>query len=62
MKLLEMGKDIKIKQCLLSPLQGMGELFCKKALHGRTNFFRQMYGRMFYMGTNDHIMQRGVND
>ena len=35
----------------------MGELFWQKALHGGTNVFRQIYGGMFYMGTNDQIMQ-----
>ena len=31
----------------------------QEALHGGTNFFGQIYGGMFYMGTNDQIMQRG---
>ena len=30
----------------------------KKAFHGGgTNFFPQIYGRLFYMGSNDQIMQ-----
>ena len=39
------------------PLQSMGELFCKKALHGGTNFFGQIYGGIFHMRTNGQIMQ-----
>ena len=35
----------------------MGNFFRKKALHGGTNFFGQIYGGTFYMGTNDQIMQ-----
>ena len=31
--------------------------FRKKALHGLTNVFRQIYGGMFYMEANDQIMQ-----
>ena len=38
----------------------MGELFHKKALHGGTNFFGQIFGSMFYMGTNDQIMRGGL--
>ena len=37
----------------------MGELFHKKALHGRKNFLGQISWGMFYMGTNDQIMQGG---
>ena len=37
----------------------MGEPFHKKALHGLTNFFGQMFGGMFYMETNDQVMQGG---
>ena len=29
------------------------------ALHGRAKFFGQMFGGIFYMGTNDQIMQGG---
>ena len=39
-----MGKDIKIKHSL-------------KALHGGTNVFGQIDGGMFYMVTDDQIMQ-----
>ena len=50
MKFLEMGKDMKIKHSVSSPLR-------KKALHGGTSIFGQNYGEMFYVGTNDQIMQ-----
>ena len=60
MKLLEMGKDMKIKNGNSSPsTKYWGTFFIKKALHGGANFFGQIYGGMFYMGTNDQIMQRG---
>ena len=50
MKFLEMGKDMKIKHSVCSPLT-------KKALHGGTSVFEQIYGEMFYVGTNDQIIQ-----
>ena len=60
MKHLEMGKDMKIKHSVSSPPAEYGETFCRqKALHGRANFFGQIYGGMFYIGTNDQIMQWG---
>ena len=59
MKLLEMGKDMKIKHSVSSPPAKYGECFRKKALLGRIHFLGQIYGRMFYMGTNDQIMQGG---
>ena len=38
-----------------------GTFFPKKALHGGTNIFEQIFlgggGGMFYMGTNDQSMQ-----
>ena len=40
-------------QCLPLPKYGVTFLFFK----GGTNFFRQIYGEMFYMGTNYRIMQ-----
>ena len=43
----------------LSPTKYGGMLFHEKALHGGTNFLGQIYGGMFYMGTNDQIMQGG---
>ena len=62
MKLLEIGKDMKIKYNVSfpnPPYKVWGNCFLKEALHGGTNFFRQIYGEMFYMGTNDLIMQGG---
>ena len=61
MKLLEMGKDMKMKHSVSSPPYKAwgGELFCKKALHGETSIFGLIYGGMFYMETNDQIMQGG---
>ena len=61
MKRFEMGKDMKIKQCLLSPYKVWGNFFRKKVLHGGTSVFGQIYGEMFYVGTNDQIMQGEVN-
>ena len=34
-------------------------VFLKKAFHGRANLFGQIYGRLFYMGSNDQLMQGG---
>ena len=42
-----------------SPYKVWRNFFCKKALHGETNFFGQIYGGMFYMWTNDQIIQGG---
>ena len=57
MKLLEMGKDMKIKHSVSSLSYNVwGNFFRKKALHGGTNVLWQMYGEMFYMGTNGQIM------
>ena len=33
----------------------------QEALHGGTNFFGQIYGGMFYMETNDQMVQGGGN-
>ena len=53
-----MEKDIKIKNSVSSPPYKVWEnYFLKKALHGLTNVFRQIYGEMFYMEANDQIMQ-----
>ena len=58
MKLLEMGKDIKIKHTVSSRPTKYGEtFFVKKLCIGGTNFFGQIYRGMFYMGTNDQIVQ-----
>ena len=76
MKLLQMGKDMKINYSVshppsLPPLphppppplthlrththtQNAGTFFLKKTLDGGgTKFFGQIYGEMFYLGTND---------
>ena len=45
---------------MVSPLptyRVWGEFFCKKALHGGTSVFGQIQGEMFYVVTNDQIMQ-----
>ena len=61
-KLLGMGKDMEMQHSVSSPpYKVQGNFFCKKALHGGTNVLDQIYGGMFYMGTNDHILQGGVN-
>ena len=47
MKLLEMGKDMKIKHSVSSPpslYKVWGNFFCKIAWHRRTIFFGQIYG------------------
>ena len=59
MKRFEIGKDMKIRQCLLSPYKVWGNFFRKKVLHGGRSVFGQIYGEMFYVGTNDQIMQGG---
>ena len=57
-ELLEMGIDLKIKQSVSStPYKVWGNFFHKKALHGVANFLGQIFQGMFYMGTNDQIMQ-----
>ena len=42
-----------------SPYKVWWNFFRKKALHGGRNLSGQIYGGMFYMGTNDQIMQGG---
>ena len=63
MKLVEMKTDMRIKHSVSSTSYKVWEnFFCKKVLHGGTNVFGQIYGRvggLFYMQTNDQIMQRG---
>ena len=52
------GKRYQDKaHCLLSSNKVWRNFFRKKALHGGTNFFGQIYRGMFYMGTNDQIVQ-----
>ena len=58
MKLLEMGKDMKIQYSISSPpREYRGTFFTKKVLHGGTKVLGQIYGGIFYMGTNYQIMQ-----
>ena len=58
MKLLEMGKYMKIKHSVFShPYKVWGNIFRKKSLHGGTNVFGKIYGGGVNMGTNDQIMQ-----
>ena len=60
MKLSEMQKDMKIKHSVSSvPPTAMYRrtFFRKKALHGRTNSFGQIYGEMFYIGINNKTME-----
>ena len=53
-----MGKDMKIKHSVSSlPYKVWENFFRKKALHGVATIFGQIYGGLFYMGTNDQIMQ-----
>ena len=47
---------MKIKHSASTPPY---KLFCKKALHGKTNFLGQICWGMFYMWTNDQIIQGG---
>ena len=55
-----MRKDLKTKHSVCSPpYEEWGNFFHKKAFHGETNFFGQIFRGMFYMGTNDQIMQKG---
>ena len=43
-----------------STSQSMGNFSHKKALHGGTNFFGEIFlGGLFYVGTHDQIMQGG---
>ena len=58
MKLLQMGKDMKIQHSISSPPRDYrGTFFAKKVLHGGTKVLGQIYGGIFYMGTNYQIMQ-----
>ena len=51
---------MKIKHSVSCPSYKVWEnFFWKKALHGGTNVFAQIYSGMFYMGTNDQIKQVG---
>ena len=55
-----MGNDLKINHSVSSrPYKVWGNVFDIKALHGGKNFFEEIFLGMFYMGTNDQIMQGG---
>ena len=56
MKLLEMGKDMNIKESVSSPPTKYGVTFFAKKLCMGENLFWQIYVGMFHMGTNDQIM------
>ena len=57
-----MGKDLKIKHSVSSfPYKVWGNVFHKKGLHGGGNFLGEIFGGMFYIETNDQIMQGGGN-
>ena len=56
-QLLEMGKDLKIKHSVSSTSTKYREH--QIALHEGTNFFGQIFWGMFYMGSNDQIIQGG---
>ena len=58
MKLLEMGKDMKVKHSIsnISP-KVWGTFFLKKLWKGEKNIFGQICGGLFYMDCNDQIMQ-----
>ena len=55
---------MKIKHSVSSsPNKVWWNFFHKKPLDGATNFFEQIYGGMFYIGTKNQIIQegRGIN-
>ena len=55
-----MGNDLKINHSVSSrPYKVWGNVFDIKALHGGKNFFEEIFLGMFYMETNDQIMQGG---
>ena len=41
------------------PYKVWGKFFHKKALHGGTNCYGEIYAGMIYTGTNDQIMHGG---
>ena len=63
MKLLEMGRDMKIKHSVSSPICKVWEnFFRKKALHRETNGFGQTYrGKYFTWGAITRSCKREVN-
>ena len=53
-----MGKDMKIKQGISPPPPKIwGDFFLKNALHGGDKLFWANLWGMFYIGTNDQIVQ-----
>ena len=54
-----MGKGLKIKQCLPSPTKYGENVFIEKLCMGEETFLGEIFGGMFYMETNDQIMQGG---
>ena len=48
---------MKIKHGVSSKRYEGGDFFLRKALHERTDFLRKVYRGLFYIGTNDQIMQ-----
>ena len=59
MKLLEMVKDVNIKYGVSSPQNYGRTFFLLKRIFMGEQFFGQIYGGLFYIGSNDQIMQRG---
>ena len=58
MKLLEMVKDMKIKHSVsLSPKAWEDFFFLEKLFMGEQTFFGKFMGGLFYMGSDDQIMQ-----
>ena len=57
-ELLEIGIDLKIKHSVSSPPYKVWEtFFIKKLCMGEQTFLGKIFFEMFYMGTNDQIMQ-----
>ena len=50
MKLLEMGKNMKIKHSIFSLSKVWRDIFLEKALHEGTNFFGHIYGGVVLHG------------
>ena len=60
MKLLEMVQDMKIKHSVSSPSKIWEDFFfLKKLFIGEQTFLGKFMGRLFYIGSNDQIMQEG---
>ena len=59
MKLLEMVKDMEINHSVSSALKVWEDVFFLKKLFMQTFLGKFMGGGLFYMGSNDQIMQGG---